>query len=189
MEISGMRFSELTEREMTREQLSIYQDICSGPRGGFRGPMHMLIRSPEFAQLASRLGEYVRYRSSLVPRISELAILIAARYWTAQFEWYVHAAHAAKAGLATDVILQLAQGKRPVSMASDESAAYDFCSELHYNKSVSDKAFDSATNHFGENGVVDLMGISGYYTLISMAVNLNKQPLPYGISPPLAPLQ
>ena len=184
-----MRFRELTESEMTQDQLDLYREICAGPRGGFRGPLHVLIRAPQLAERAAHLGEYVRYNSSLTPRISELAILVAARYWSSQFEWFVHEQHALKAGLAPEVIAQLAQGERPSTMLADEASAYQFCTELHHEKFVSTPTFDDAMRIFGEVGVVDLTGISGYYTLVSMALNLNRHPLPDGVSPPLKALK
>lgn len=183
-----MRFPEMEVQQYSEEQLAVYREVCDGPRGGFRGPLHVLIRAPELARQASRMGEYLRYNSSLAPRISEFAILIAARHWTSQFEWYVHSQHAAKAGLAQSIIDELALGLRPTTMAADEAAAYQFCQELHRDKFVCDETYAAALKNFGEVGVVDLTGLCGYYTLVSMALNLNRQPLPPGVPDPLKPL-
>lgn len=183
-----MRFPEMQVEQYSADQLAVYREVCDGPRGGFRGPLHVLIRAPELARQASRMGEYLRYNSSLAPRISEFTILIAARVWTSQFEWYVHAQHAAKAGLSAAIMAALAAGRRPAGMAEDEAATHDFCMELHRDKAVGDATFERARRILGEVGVVDLTGLCGYYTLVSMALNLNRTPLPPGVPDPLQPL-
>ena len=114
------------------------------------------------------------------PRLAELAIIICARYWTAQYEWYAHAALARKAGLADGVIDAVAARQRPEGMQDDEAAVYDFCTELHHDKQVSDASYRRALDLFGERGVVDLVGISGYYTLVSMTLNAFQVELPPG---------
>ena len=183
-----MRFKELDEGEMTEPQRAVYREICAGPRGRMGPPTNVLLRSPELANRTQKVGEYVRFGSSLPNRITEFAILITARYWSAQYEWYAHCPNALKAGLSPDVAAELALGERPSGMKDDEAAAYQFCTELHEHKNVSDAAFDAAVKQFGENGVVDLIGVSGYYTLVSMALNVTKKPLPAGTPLPLPPL-
>jgi 4-carboxymuconolactone decarboxylase len=125
----------------------------------------------------------------LAPRLSEFAILITARYWSSQYEWIAHAPLAAKGGLAASVISDLRNGKRPGGMSEDESALYDFCNELHTTKGVSDATYKRALERFGERGIVDLIGVSGYYTLVSMVLNVDRHPLPAGTSAPLPPLK
>lgn len=184
-----MRFKELAESEMTDAQRVVYREVCAGPRGRLGPPTNVLLRCPELANRAQKVGEYVRFKSSLPNRISEFAILITARYWTAQYEWHAHCPLAIKAGLSQEVANQLAQGKRPEGMKDDEAAAYQFCTDLHRDKCVSDAAFIAALKHFGENGVVDLIGASGYYTLISMCLSVNQKTVPPGVPAPLPPLK
>ena len=177
------RFKELSKPEMTPEQLKAYEGIVSGPRGGARGPFNALLRSPDLADRVQRVGEYVRFKSSLPARLNELAILVVARYWTAQYEWYAHRELALKAGLDARIADDLAQGKRPANMQDDEAIVHDFCKELHEKKSVSDATYAAALAKFGERGVIDLVGASGYYTMVSMILNVDRHPLPEGVKP------
>ena len=183
------RFKPLGEKDMTDAQRKVYREIASGPRGGVRGPFNALLRSPELADRAQKIGEYVRFNNSLPERLKEFAILITARHWTAQYEWHAHHALALKAGLSPQLAADLAQGKRPAGMKEDETAVYDFCKELHENKAVSDSAYKAVADKFGERGVVDLIGVSGYYTLVSMVLNVDRHPLPAGVPAPLPPLK
>lgn len=183
-----MRFNELVESEMTEAQRAVYRAICAGPRGRVGPPTNVLLRSPELANRVQRVGEYVRFGISLPRRISEFAILITIRYWSAQYAWLSHSRDALKAGLSPQIVSELAQGKHPSGMKEDEAAAYQFCTELNRNKEVSDAAFTAALKQFGEQGVIDLMGASGYYTLICMALKVNKKSVPEGTPLPLPPL-
>ena len=182
------RFAKLAPEDMTDAQRTVYEAIAGGPRGGVRGPFNALLRSPELADRVQKLGEHLRFRSSLAPRLNEFAILITARYWSAQYEWYAHQKLGAKAGLGLQLMAELAAGRRPAGMDPDEAAVYDFCTELHEKKAVSDATFQAALGRFGERGVVDLVGVSGYYTLVSMVLNVDRVPLPDGVAPPLPPL-
>ena len=177
------RFKELDPAEMTDAQRKAYEGIISGPRGGARGPFNALLRSPDLADRVQRVGEYVRFKSSLPARLNELAILVVARHWTAQYEWYAHRELALKAGLDPKIADELALRKRPANMKEDEAAVYDFCIELHEKKSVSDAAYAAALKMFGEQGIVDLIGASGYYTMVSMILNVDRHPLPEGVTP------
>jgi len=182
------RFRPLTEGEMSDAQRKVYKDIASGPRGGVRGPFNALLRSPDLADRAQKLGEWVRFNSSLPERLKEFAILVTARYWSAQYEWHAHHAHALKAGLDPRLTAELALGKRPAGMQDDEAAVHDFCKELHEKKAVSDAAYAAVVKLFGERGAVDLIGVIGYYTLVSMVLNVDRVPIPGGVPAPLAPL-
>jgi 4-carboxymuconolactone decarboxylase len=183
------RFKPLAENDMTDAQRKVYREIAGGPRGGVRGPFIALLRSPELTDRVQKVGEYIRFESSLPARLNEFAILITARYWNAQYEWYAHHPLALKAGLSAAVAADLAQGRRPAGMQDDEAAVYDFCTELHEKKAVGDKAYKAALDRFGERGVVDLIGVSGYYTLVSMVLNVDRSPLPGGATPPLPELK
>jgi 4-carboxymuconolactone decarboxylase len=188
-ELKPPRFKPLVESEMTDAQRKVYKEIASGPRGGVRGPFNALLRSPELADRAQKFGEYVRFNASLPERLKEFAILITARHWSAQYEWHSHQIHAVKAGLDPQIAADLALGRRPAGMKDDEAAVYDFCRELHEDKAVSDPAYKAVADRFGERGVVDLIGISGYYTMVSMVLNVDRHPLPGGAPAPLAPLE
>ncbi len=182
------RLKPLEEKDMSDAQRKVYREIASGPRGGVRGPFNALLRSPELADRAQKLGEYVRFNASIPEQLKEFAILITARHWTAQYEWHAHHAHAMKAGLAPAIAADLAEGRRPAGMNADTALVYDFCRELHEKKSVSDAAYAAVVERFGERGAVDLIGISGYYTLVSMVLNVERKGLPGGAPLPLRPL-
>ena len=130
----------------------------------------------------------IRFQSSLPARLNEFAILITARHWGSQYEWHAHHPLALKAGLSAAVAADLAQGRRPAAMREDEAIVYDFCKELHEKKFVSDAAFKAAAGKLGERGVVDLVGVSGYYTFVSMVLNVDRHPLPGGAPDPLPQL-
>jgi 4-carboxymuconolactone decarboxylase len=182
------RFRPLAESEMSEAQRKVHGEIAAGPRGGVRGPFNALLRSPELADRAQKLGEWVRYRSSIPEALKEFAILVTARYWSAQYEWHAHHAHAIKAGLDPRLAAELAQGRRPSGMSEQEAAVHDFCRELHEKKSVSDANYARVAKHFGETGAVDLIGVIGYYTLVSMILNVDRVPIPGGAPAPLPPL-
>ncbi|HKK31924.1 MAG TPA: carboxymuconolactone decarboxylase family protein [Alphaproteobacteria bacterium] len=175
------RLQPLENLTLSSRQEEILEEIKAGPRGAVRGPFPAWVRSPELADRGQKLGEYVRFNTSFEPRLAELAIIICARYWTAQYEWYAHARLARDGGLADPVIDAIAARRRPAEMAKDEAAVYDFCMELHHDKNVSEPTYQRALELFGEVGVVDLVGISGYYTLVSMTLNTFQVGLPEGV--------
>jgi 4-carboxymuconolactone decarboxylase len=174
---------------MTPAQKTMFENVISGERRGAGGPFNVLLRSPEMGDLAQQFGASMRFRSSLPPRLNELAIIITARHWTSHYEWYVHRRAAQQAGLSEAVIEAIAAGRRPAGMTAEETAVYDFCTELLERKRVSDGAFDAARKAFGERGVVDLIGVSGYYGLVSMLLNVDEYPLPDGVPEELKPLR
>lgn len=178
------RFPDLAPDQMTEAQRRVREAIAGGPRGGVRGPFGALLRSPELADRVQKLGEQVRYASSLPARLSELAILITARFWEARYEWYAHRPLAVKAGLAEAVADDLAQNRRPATMQADEAVVYEFCTGLHREHFVDDAVFHRAVAALGEQGVVDLVGVTGYYTLVSMVLNVAEIPLPSGEKSP-----
>lgn len=132
-----------------------------------------------------KVGEYIRFNTSIPLRLNEFAILITARHWTSQYEWYAHLPLALKAGLDPRIADELAMNKRPAGMKEDEAAVYDFCIQLHRDKKVSDAAYKRAVTLFGEKGVVDLIGVSGYYTAVSMTLNVAEVAVPPGQKNPL----
>lgn len=183
------RFRALAESEMSEAQRKVHGEIAAGPRGGVRGPFNALLRSPELADRAQKLGEWVRFRSSIPEALKEFAILVTARHWNAQYEWHAHHAHALKAGLDPRLAAELAEGRRPSGMSAEEAAVHDFCKELHETKQVSDANYARMVERFGERGAVDLIGIVGYYTLVSMILNVDRVPIPGGAPAPLRPLR
>jgi 4-carboxymuconolactone decarboxylase len=184
------RFKELTPQTMTAEQKKAADAIQAGPRGaGLRGPFNALLRSPDLCDLVQRVGAYVRYSSSIPPRLNEMAIIMAGRKWTAQYEFFAHRRLAIEAGLKTEICDAIAVGKRPAAMQADEAEVYDFCTELLGTGHVSDGSFKKIADRFGERGVIDLIGAVGYYSLVSMVLNVDGVPLPAGETPPLKPLR
>jgi 4-carboxymuconolactone decarboxylase len=144
-----------------------------------------MLRSPEVMLRAKAMGDYLRFRNVLPKRVSEMVILIAAREWTQQFEWTYHYKHAMEAGLDKGIADAIAEGRRPDAMAEDEAAAYDFSIELHHHRSVSDKTYARALTLFGERGIVDLVGITGYYSFLAMMMNVARTPADTGEVKPL----
>lgn len=189
VKLVGDRFKPLTYAEMTPEQRTMIEHLLAGERAGTGGPFNVLLRSPEMGDIAQQLGARVRYHSSLPARLNEMAILLTARHWTAQYEWYAHKRLALQAGLNPAIVDAIAQGTRPAAMQRDEQALYDFETELLETKQVSDAAFRTATAAFGERGVVDLLCNMGYYHLVSMALNVDRYPLPDGAKPELRPIR
>ncbi len=183
------RFPQLTPENMTPEQKTVAEAITSGPRKNLGGPFNAWLRSPELGDRLQKVGEYIRFHSSLPARLNEFAILIVAREWTAQYEWFAHYPLAIKAGLDPKVAADLAAGRRPAKMQDDEKIIYDFCTELRRKRKVSDSTFNAAVGKFGEQGVVDLIGVSGYYDVVSMTLNVAQVQLPPGEKPPLKALK
>ena len=181
------RLPPLPPEQRSPAQTEVAQAIIAGPRGSLGGPFQAWLRSPVLAERLQTLGEYVRFDNVLPRRLSEFAILITARHWTAQFEWYAHHKLALAAGLDPALAAAVAADRRPDSMAADERAVYDFATELHRTSRVGDSAYAAALSAFGEQGVVDLIGICGYYTIVAMTLNVAEVALPEGEALPLAP--
>lgn len=165
------RLGPMAEDDMNEAQRAAAQAVVDGPRGAVYGPFVPLLRSPELMDCAQRMGEYLRYRSAIGTRLSELAILLTARQWNQQVEWAIHVPIALRTGIGEDVVAAVARRQRPQAMLVDEGVVHDFCIELHEQKKVSDATYAQALALFGEQGVVDLMGINGYYTLLAMVMN------------------
>jgi 4-carboxymuconolactone decarboxylase len=185
----GDRFKPLTYEQMTPAQKTMVDHLLAGERRGANGPFNVLLRSPELGDLAQQLGAQVRFHSSLPRKLNELAIIITARHWTAQYEWYAHKRAALEAGLNPAIVDAIAGGKRPTSMQPDEETIYTFSTELLNTKQVSDATFEATKKAFGERGVVDLIGVIGYYQLVSMVLNVDRYPLPDGVKPELVALR
>jgi len=181
------RLKPLTENEMTEAQRKAAQELASGLRGKINpnGPNYALLRSPELMERTQKVGEYLRYKSSVPTRLNEFAILVTAREWNAQIEWIGHHELALKAGVSAAVLEELKQGRRPAGMKPDEAAVYDFCKQIHTNKEVSDATYKQVVDLVGERGVMDLIGLTGYYSMLAMVLNVTRVALPEGTEPPL----
>jgi 4-carboxymuconolactone decarboxylase len=184
------RFSELRLDQLTAEQQQMATMLTTPPRNSQlnTGPFNAYARSPGLGILLLQVSDFVRFNSSLAPRLSEFAIMIAARQWSQLYEWRAHYPLAIKGGLDRQILVDLGAGNRPQNMKDDEAALYEFCTEMYRDKNVSDKSFKAASAHFGERGVMDLIGIIGYYDLVSMALIAQKTTGKPGEEPPLLPL-
>jgi 4-carboxymuconolactone decarboxylase len=154
------------------------EDFLAARKVPVFGPFEPLMHSPEVMSQARAMGDYLRYKSAIGNTLSELVILITAREWTQDYEWYVHQPIALKAGIKAEIIDAIRDGRRPVGMSEDEETVYDFSTELHKNKRVSDATFARADKRFGKTGVVDLVGITSYYTLLAMQLNTARYRMP-----------
>jgi 4-carboxymuconolactone decarboxylase len=155
---------------MTDRQKQVYDAIVSGPRGQVRGPLAVWLYRPELASKAQKLGQYCRYDSALPPRLSELAILTTARIWDAAFEWQAHVPHALAGGIMPAVIASLESDETPQFDKTDEAVVYAFARELNMTRAVTDETFDRTIACLGADATVDLVGVLGYYALISMTI-------------------
>jgi 4-carboxymuconolactone decarboxylase len=161
---------------MTVAQRAAAEQLIAGPRKGIKGPFIPLLRSPELLTRLERVGEYLRFESALPPRIAEFATLVIARTWSQQFEWAVHVPLALKAGTEPATIEDLTEGRRPAAMSEAEALVYDFVSELSAHKGASQATFDAVVAEWCEQGLVDLVAIVGYFTLMSMVLNVACTP-------------
>lgn len=181
------RLTPPAEDKLTEQQKALRDAIASGPRKQFSmsGPFAIWMESPEFGLLAQQLGGHVRYKTSLPPRLSEFAILCTARTWRAQYEWMAHSPIAEKAGVKPETIRAIQAGRRPSAAPEDELAIYDFVKELYRDRRVGDATYDRVKKVLGNSGMVDLVGILGYYAMISMMLNVFRaavdpdKPLPF----------
>jgi len=169
------RLAVLTEEQLHPPQRALLDALRSGPRGqslAIRGPFAAFLHAPAFGDLAQRLGAHCRYRTTVPPRLSEFAILCTARQWRAQFEWYAHEPMALKAGVLPKTVRDLKAGRLPKSAPKDERALYDFIQELYRIRRVSDRTYKKVRAFLDDEAVVELVGVLGYYTLISMTLNV-----------------
>jgi 4-carboxymuconolactone decarboxylase len=167
------------------EQRVVYDAIANGPRKGVRGPLAVWLHRPQLADRAQALGQYCRYDSSLAPRLSELAILLLGRHWLAEYEWAAHKPFALEAGLSLEVIDAIRDGRTPDFVHRDEEMVYAFITQLHANRGIDDVLYAQVVETLGQDGIVDLVGVAGYYTLISMTIKVFNVPPPAGAVPEL----
>jgi 4-carboxymuconolactone decarboxylase len=184
--MDSKRFVDLDPAEMTDAQKRVFESIKAGPRGRVAEPFRLLLRSPELADRVQNLGAFARYGSSLPPRLSELAILVTARRWSSPYEWHHHVRDGLAGGVPAQEIEAISRNERPEFDDERAEAVYDFATELHTDRSVSDATFARAKDAFGIEGVIDLIGILGHYSLMAMVLNVFEVPEPAGTKIPLA---
>ncbi|HEY4375446.1 MAG TPA: carboxymuconolactone decarboxylase family protein [Burkholderiales bacterium] len=170
------RMPPLREEQMDAAQRAAAAALIAGPRKGVKGPFIPLLRSPVLLDRLQRVGEYIRFDSSLSPRLSEFAMLVVARAWTQQFEWFTHVPLARKAGISEAAIAAVREGRRPVDLRADEALVYDFTTELLAHHGVGDATYQAALAALGERGVIDLTGLIGYFVTVSAVLNVAHTP-------------
>jgi len=174
------RYRELAETEMDDAQRRIFNDCKAGPRAAVPPPVHVWLKSPGLADNAHKLGAHVRFGTQFTQRQTEIAILMTARYWTAQFEWAAHVRLAREAGLPQEVIDAIAERRTPSFSDPDEQLVYDFCRDYYDDHRVDDATYERVVARFGDKGIVDLAGLIGYYSFVSVTLNVFEVPTPPG---------
>jgi len=187
--LAGDRFRPLKYDEMTAPQKTMIDHLLAGERGGVRGPFNVLLRSPEVGDLAAEFGGAMRFRTPLPGNVREVIIIMTGRYWMAQYEWNSHRAAALQNGVSPAIVEAIAAGERPSGMPPEMELAYNLIDELLTTHQVTDTTFRAAKDKYGERGVVDMIGLSGWYGLVSMLLNVDRYPLPEGVQPGLKPLE
>jgi len=193
---NSRRFKLIPLDQLTPAQQTLTEAIKSGPRaklkssgaskpGPLGGPFNVWLRSPGIGDLVQKLGEEIRFRSSLAGKLNELAILITARHWTSQYEWVAHHKLALEGGLNPAIAEDIAQGRRPANMDADETIVYNFSHELQETQAISDATYQIVLDRFGERGIVDLISVNGFYVLVSMCLNVDRTPVSEGTPVPL----
>ena len=180
----AQRFPNLTPEAMSAAQRKVAAEIAAGPRGEVRGPFMALLHNPELASHIQKLGEHLRWKGKLPPKLTELAVLVTARRWTCQHEWLIHSGLALQAGLPQETVDAIAQNREP-RLSDEEKAVYTFCKEAHATGRAGDAAFAAIESRFGLDGALELIALNGYYTLMAMVLNNAGLALPGNVEPPL----
>jgi 4-carboxymuconolactone decarboxylase len=180
MALTGERMAAIPLDQMSPAQRSVADTILTGPRKSIGGPFNAWLRSPELADRLQKVGEYVRFNSSLDKRVNEMAILMTAQAWGSQYEWYAHAPLALKAGLDSAIVAAIGAGRKPDNMKDDEAIAWEFSTQLRRDHGVDDVIYAKALEKFGEQGIMDLVAVNGYYDVVSMTLNVARVVPPPG---------
>ena len=172
--LTGERMAEIPLDKMSAAQRTVADSITSGPRKSIGGPFNAWLRSPELADRLQKVGEYVRFNSSLDKRVNEMAILMTAQAWGSTYEWYAHEPLALKAGLDPAIVAAIGAGRKPDNMKDDEAIVWEFSTQLRRDHAVDDAIYARALEKFGERGIIDLVGVNGYYDAVSMTLNVAR---------------
>jgi 4-carboxymuconolactone decarboxylase len=178
--LTGERMAEIPLDKMSSAQRAVADAIMSGPRGGLRGPFNTWLRSPVLADRLQKVGEYIRFNTSLDKRVNEMAIIMTAQAWGSQYEWYAHAPLAIKAGLDPDIVAAIGAGRKPEKMKDDEAVVWEFTTQLRRDHGVDDAIYARALEKLGEQGIMDLIAVNGYYDVVSMTLNVARVAPPAG---------
>jgi 4-carboxymuconolactone decarboxylase len=182
--LTGERMAEFPLDRMSPAQRAVADAIMSGPRKSIGGPFNAWLRSPELADRLQKVGEYIRFNTSLDKRVNEMAILMTAQAWGSQYEWYAHAPLAIKAGLDPAVVAAIGAGRKPDQMKDDEAIVWEFTTQLRRDRGVDDAIYAKALEKFGEHGIMDLVAVNGYYDTVSMTLNVARVAPPAGAEIP-----
>jgi len=174
------RYQQVEESQLDAEQRRVFNDCKAGPRGSVPPPVHVWLKSPGLADHAHRLGAHVRFGTQFTPKQTEIAILMTARYWTAQFEWAAHVRLAREAGVPQAVIDAIAERRTPKFVDPDDQLVYDFCKDYYDDHRVDEATYERVVKRFGDKGAVDLAGLIGYYSFVSVTLNVFEVPTPPG---------
>jgi len=178
------RYHDIVPSAMTPSQRRVHDLIIAGRRGRFGGPFQLLVRAPEICEHTAKLGEHLRWGTSLPDRLSELAIITTARFWRAQYEWFAHAPLAEKAGVPSAAVEAIRNDEKPNFIQKDETLVHQICVELFTTQRLSDATFNEAVAMLDETGLIEVIAIIGYYTLIGNTLNAFQVPVPEGVTPP-----
>jgi 4-carboxymuconolactone decarboxylase len=174
------RYQPLQEDALTPEQRRIFNDCKAGPRGAVPPPVHVWLKSPGLADFAHRVGAHVRFGTPFTPKQTEIAILVTARYWTAQFEWAAHVRLGLQAGLTQEQIDAIGERKAPKFDDPDDRLVYEFAHGYYQNHRIDDAIYERVQKRWGDKGIVDLAGLIGYYSFVSVTLNVFDVPIPPG---------
>ena len=182
------RLPPIAYEKMTPAQRALMESISSGPRGRFKmsGPFYCYLHAPAFGELAQELGAHCRFGTGIAPRLSEFAILLTARHWKSQYEWAAHVGVAEQQGVRPETIRDLRAGRYPKKAPKDERALYDFIAEVYRYKRVGDGTYRAVHTILGDAGMVELIGLLGYYALVAMTLDVFRMPIPDGTPLPFA---
>ena len=178
--LTGERMPEIPLDKMTAAQRSIADAIMTGPRKRMSGPFNAWLRSPELADRLQKVGEYIRFNTSLDKRVNEMAIIMTAQAWGSQYEWHAHAPLAIKAGLDPAIVAAIGAGRKPDNMKDEEAIVWEFSTQLRRDHAVDDAIYARALEKFGEQGIMDLVAVNGYYDVVSMTLNVARVAPPPG---------
>jgi 4-carboxymuconolactone decarboxylase len=182
--LTGERMAEIPLDKMSPAQRAVADAIMSGPRKSIGGPFNAWLRSPELADRLQKVGEYIRFNTSLDKRVNEMAILMTAQAWGSQYEWYAHAPLAIKAGLNPSIVAAIGAGRKPDQMKDDEAIVWEFTTQLRRDHGVDDAIYGKALEKFGEQGIMDMVAVNGYYDTVSMTLNVARVAPPAGAEMP-----